>query len=90
VYVVTGADVATPLAAASPYIAAEMAREGVDAEPYVSHVDAPTVIFEAVHRFEPDLLVLGALRKGAAGALWFGQAWQQIVEQVDMPVLLYR
>ena len=49
---------------------------------------SPLIIFEALERFQPDLVVLGGYHhvKG-----WLSEgAWLEVVEQVKIPVLLYR
>jgi len=89
VLVVCGTLPTTPMARSCSGIAAGLTAAGVSAEPVIAEGNAPQVLFDAVARYQPDLLVLGGHRRTARGLLTEG-SWLQLVQQVQIPVLLYR
>ena len=67
-----------------------MAREGVQATAFIEPGNAPDVIFKAVEKFGADLVAIGGRQKSATRHLMRGNAWWDLVEQLSVPVLLYR
>jgi nucleotide-binding universal stress UspA family protein len=88
VFVVCGTPPTTATAQSCEGIADALAQAGLQAEPYLTEGSSPQVIFDAVARFQPDLLVLGGYHH--ARGLLTEAPWLQVVEQVQLPVLLYR
>jgi len=89
IIVLSGTQVASPMAQRCARIAEAFAEQGVSAQSFVTEGNAPAVIFEGLSRFQPDLLVIGGHRRTARGLLSEG-SWLQIVQQVTIPTLLYR
>ena len=89
VLVVSGTLPTSPMAQSCSGIAQSLAAAGIAAESVIAEGNAPQVLFDAAARYQPDLLVLGGHRRTARGLLSEG-AWLQIVQQAQMPVLLYR
>ena len=90
IYVVSGAEPASPLAASCSYLAEQMAREGAAAESFIEPGNAPEIIFRAMERFDADLVAIGGRQKSATAHLMRGSAWYDLVEQLPVPVLLWR
>ena len=90
IIVTSGAEPLSPLAQSCEHWAEELAREGVESDVFITPGNAPSVLLEAVARFDPDLLAIGGRRQSTAEALLSGQSWWQVVEQLQIPVLLYR
>jgi nucleotide-binding universal stress UspA family protein len=88
VTVLTGAMPAAELAQTCAEIADALAAEGLRAEPFITEGSSPQIIFDAIERFHPDLVVLGGFHH--AKGLLTEASWLQVVEQVKLPVLLYR
>jgi nucleotide-binding universal stress UspA family protein len=88
VFVLTGALATAAAAQSCARIADALVEEGLWAQPDVVEGSSPLVIFEALERLQPDLVVLGGYHH-AKGWLSEG-AWLEVVEQVKIPVLLYR
>lgn len=88
VQVVSGTRATTSVAESCGRIADALHAEGLRAEAQIVEGDAPQVLFDAVAQFTPDLLVLGGHHP--ARGLLSEAPWLQLVEQVQMPVLLYR
>ena len=89
VFVVAGTLATTPMAQTCAGIAEGLASAGLAGESVIAEGNAPQVLFDAVARYQPDLLVLGGHRRTARGFFSEG-SWLQVVEQVQGPVLLYR
>lgn len=89
IIVLTGAQSASPMAQRGARIAEAFTEQGVPAQSFVTEGNAPGVILEGLSRFQPDLLVIGGHRRTARGLLSEG-SWLQIVQQVTIPILLYR
>jgi nucleotide-binding universal stress UspA family protein len=90
VIVVSGTDEHSDLASSCGRLVRAFAKDGIAAESFVAPGNAPTVIWEAVKRYEPDMIALGARPKGTAARLFQGGSWEEIAEQADVPVFLYR
>lgn len=90
VYVVSGTEAASPLAASCGYLAETMAKEGVSAQAFVEPGNAPEIIFHALEHFDADLVAIGGRQKSATAHLLRGNAWYDLVEQLPVPVLLWR
>ncbi len=90
VHVVSVGHATSAAAQSCSYIAEQMKLAGVKADSHVVSGDVLQVIFNVVNHFAPDLLVIGARRKSVGERLLSGGVWEQIVEQVNVPVLLYR
>lgn len=90
VYVVSGAETTSPLAQSCTYLAEAMAREGVDAQAFIEPGNAPDIIFRAMEKFDADLVAIGGRQKSTTHRLMRGGAWWDLVEQLPVPVLLYR
>lgn len=88
VKVVSGTRPTTSVADSCGRIADALDAEGLPAEAQIVEGDAPQVLFDAVGQFTPDLLVLGG--HPPARGLLSEAPWLQVVEQVQVPVLLYR
>jgi nucleotide-binding universal stress UspA family protein len=88
VFVVTGSLPTDAAAESCEVIADAMTKEGLKAQPKVVDGSSPLVIFDAIERFQPELVVLGGYHH-AKGLLTEGP-WLQVVEQVKIPLLLYR
>lgn len=73
------------------YRAAKLIRSrGVEPEVRLVEGDAPSILFEEAERFDADLIAIGAAMHGALSAFFFGEAWPEVVEQSELPVLLWR
>ncbi len=71
--------------------AADLARtRGVDPEVMLVEGDAPTIIFEQMRAWKPDIIAVGGPIRGALSGFFLGEAWPEIVEQADVPVLRWR
>jgi nucleotide-binding universal stress UspA family protein len=90
VIVVSGTEEHSDLASSCSRLVRAFSNDGVPADSYIAPGNAPTVIWEAVKRFQPDMIALGARPKGQAARLFQGGSWEEIAEQADVPVLLYR
>ena len=90
VHIVSAGHTTSALAQSCSYLAEQMKLEGVKADSHVVSGDVPRVIFDVVNHFAPDLLVIGGRRRSVGQRLLSGGVWEQIVEQVHVPVLLYR
>lgn len=88
VLVVAGALPTTPTAQSCSGIAEALNQAGLTAEPVVAEGNFPQVAFDAIQSYHPDLIALGGYHH-ARGLLTEGP-WLQVVEQVQIPVLLYR
>ena len=83
IMVVAGAEETAPLAAQCAHIASALVEEGVPAQSWVTPGKEPETVFRAVEKFRPDLVAVGARREGEG-------TWWDLVEQLTVPVLLYR
>lgn len=90
VTIVVGAPQTSPEAESASFVAREMTAGGCNTTLHVRNAEARTLVLDAVREFDADLIAIGARKPGAAEALIFGSAWREIVENVEIPVLLYR
>ncbi len=90
VAVVTGAMTESELAEGARYAATLMQTRGVEAEVILVEGDAPSVIFEQANEWKPDLIAVGGAVRGALTGFFLGEAWPDIVEQAEVPVLRWR
>ncbi len=90
VAVVTGAMPESELAEGVRFAADLVRSRGVDPEVMRVEGDAPSIIFEQMRAWEPDIIAVGGPVKGALSGFFLGEAWPEIVEQADVPVLRWR
>lgn len=90
VALVTGAMPESDLAEGASTAARLIETRGIEAEVMRVQGDAPSVIFERAAEWEPDLIAVGGAPKGALGGFFLGEAWPDIVEQAEVPVLRWR
>ncbi|NLO07215.1 MAG: universal stress protein [candidate division WS1 bacterium] len=90
VRIVTGAMTESSLAEGAQYAAALVGTRGVDADIALVEGDAPSIIFDAAREWQPDLIAVGGAQKGALTGFFMGEAWPDIVEQAEVPVLRWR
>lgn len=90
VAVVTGAMPESSLAEGAEYAADLVATRGVDAEVILVTGDAPSVIFEQAKKWDPHMIAVGGAQRGALSGFFLGEAWPDIVEQAEVPVLRWR
>jgi nucleotide-binding universal stress UspA family protein len=90
VLVVSGTEGTSMLAESCDYLAGEMRSGGVEAQSFIEPGNAPEIIFRAVNKFAPDLVAIGGRQKSPGRQLIRGNAWWDLVEQLSVPVLLYR
>ncbi len=90
VHLVSAGHITSAVAQSCSYLAEQMTLAGVKAESHVISGDAPQALLDVITEFAPDLFVLGGRRKSVGERLLSGGVWEQIVKQVDVPVLLYR
>ncbi|HEY3396197.1 MAG TPA: universal stress protein [Armatimonadota bacterium] len=89
IVIASGAQPTSPMAQTCNRLAEAFGEEGVAAEAYVTPGNSPAIIFDAIAKFQPDLLVIGGHRRTTRGLLSEG-SWLEILEQVTIPTLLYR
>jgi len=90
VAIVTGAVPESSLAEGAEFAARLAATRNIDAEVLLVTGDAPTVIFDQAKEWKPDLIAVGGPQKGALTGFFLGEAWPNIVEQAEVPVLRWR
>lgn len=90
VAIVTGAMPESSLAEGAEYAAKLVGTRGIEAETMLVTGDAPSVIFQEAKKWEPDLIAVGGAQKGALSGFFLGEAWPDIVEQAEVPVLRWR
>ena len=88
--IVTGAMPESSLAEGAEYAADLAETRGVSAEVMLVAGDAPSVIFEQAKKWEPDMIAVGGPQRGALSGFFLGEAWPDIVEQAEVPVLRWR
>ncbi len=73
------------------YRAAKLIRSrGVEPEVRLVQGDAPSILFEQGERFQADLIAIGGALQGPLSGFFLGEAWPEVVEQSQLPVLLWR
>ncbi len=90
VAVVSGAMPESSLAEGVEYAATLVETRGVTPETMLVEGDAPAIIFEQARAWQPDLIAVGGPHRGALSGFFLGEAWPEIVEQADVPVLRWR
>ncbi len=71
--------------------AADLVRtRGIEPEVMLVEGDAPSIIFDQMREWKPDLIAVGGPQRGALTGFFLGEAWPDIVEQADVPVLRWR
>ncbi|MGD9496084.1 MAG: universal stress protein [Armatimonadota bacterium] len=90
VVLVTGAPSRSSLAEGADYAARLIQTRGVNPEVVLVRGDAPSIIFEQAKEHEPDLIAVGGPQRGTVSGFFLGEAWPDIVEQADVPVLRWR
>ncbi|MBD3292709.1 MAG: hypothetical protein GF393_07265 [Armatimonadia bacterium] len=88
--IVTGAMPESELAEGAEYASQLVATRGVSAEVMLVTGDAPSVIFQQARKWDPDIIAVGGAQKGALSGFFLGEAWPDIVEQAEVPVLRWR
>jgi nucleotide-binding universal stress UspA family protein len=48
------------------------------------------VVFEQAKEWKPDLIAVGGPVRGALTGFFLGEAWPDIVEQAEVPVMRWR
>jgi len=90
VAVITGAMPESGLAEDVRFAANLVRSRGVEPEVMRVEGDAPSIIFEQMRAWKPDIVAVGGPVKGALSGFFLGEAWPEIVEQADVPVLRWR
>ena len=90
VAIVTGAMPESALAEGAEYAAQLAETRGIDAETMLVAGDAPSVVFEQAKEWKPDLIAVGGPVRGALTGFFLGEAWPDIVEQAEVPVMRWR
>jgi nucleotide-binding universal stress UspA family protein len=88
--IVTGAMPESSLAEGAKYASDLVSTRGVAAEIMLVQGDAPSVIFEQARKWDPDMIAVGGPQRGALSGFFLGEAWPDIVEQAEVPVLRWR
>ncbi|MEA3403454.1 MAG: universal stress protein [Armatimonadota bacterium] len=88
--IVTGAMPESALAEGVEYAARLVGTRGIDADVARVEGDAPSVIFDQASEWEPDLIAVGGAVRGTLTGFFLGEAWPDIVEQAEVPVLRWR
>ncbi|MGI5820218.1 MAG: universal stress protein [Armatimonadota bacterium] len=88
--IVTGAVPESELAEGADYAAKLAATRGVEAEVFLVTGDAPSVIFNQAKKWDPQMIAVGGPQRGALSGFFLGEAWPEIVEQAEVPVLRWR
>lgn len=87
---VTGAPTQSPLAEQTHYLTERLLAEGIDVNEHIIQGDAPDVILNAMEDLDPDMIAIGGRRKSLGEIILYGRSSETIVEEADVPVLLYR
>jgi nucleotide-binding universal stress UspA family protein len=78
------------LAEGAEYASQLVATRGIAAEVMLVAGDAPSVIFQQAKKWDPDMIAVGGAQRGALSGFFLGEAWPDIVEQAEVPVLRWR
>ncbi|MFW5866869.1 MAG: universal stress protein [Armatimonadota bacterium] len=90
VAIVTGAMPESSLAEGAKYASKLVETRGIDPEVILVTGDAPSVIFDHAKKWDPDMIAIGGPQRGALSGFFLGEAWPDIVEQAEVPVLRWR
>ncbi len=88
--IVTGAMPESELAEGGKYAVQLAETRGISARLFRVAGDAPSVVFEQAREYDPDLIAVGGAQKGALSGFFLGEAWPDIVEQAEVPVMRWR
>lgn len=88
--IVTGTMSGSGLAEGAEHATALARTRGIDPERMRVQGDAPRVIFDQASSWQPDLIAVGGAPKGTLSGFFLGEAWPEIVEQADIPVMRWR